>query len=173
MIESKFEEVSKEVNGIYKIKDSKHSAGMGSKMPVTEHFLRVDYKSNIIDVKYEFGNTNVAQIVSSIQCKRSLTSITLSTKSHFGRLFSKSKHPWKIKCKDDNVKVLFEETLEHNGLKRIAEEKAFEPEIEGHLDGKTYTLKTKFYLGFDNKEESLLPLINFYKGIIDYTSTLK
>ncbi len=173
MIESKFQEIATEVNGIYKINDAKYNGGRSGVIPVTEHLLRVEYKSNIIDVKYEFGNTNVAQVVSTFQCKRILTPFQLSTKSHFGRLFSKNKSPWKVKCHDKEVKYLFERLLNSAGLKQMAEERAFEPELIGTLAGQKYTLKTKFYLGFDDKEESLLPMINFYKMVIDYVSSLK
>jgi len=173
MIESKFREVSKQVNGKYQIKDSKYSVGItsGSVMPVTIHLLRVEYKMNIIDVSYEFGNANVAQILLSTPLNSRLKDVTLNTKSHLGRLFSRNKHPWHIKCKDQTLKDVIERSLDHTGLKHIANNSAFEPEIIGKIDGGRYLLETRFYLGFDNKEESLLPLINFYKFIVDFATT--
>lgn len=174
MIEAKFIEVSEKVDGIYKREDASYKLDLqGSTMPVTKHFLRVDYKSNIIDIQYEFGNTNVAQVVSSIRSKRALHPLKLTTKSHLGRLFSRSKHPWTIKCKDSNTKTIIENTLEQSGLKELAEERAFEPDVEILPEGQFYKVKTHFYLGFDNKEDSLLPVVNFYKKLIDFGFTLK
>lgn len=171
MIESTFREVSKKVNGQYQIKDSKYSVGTGSVIPVTIHLLRVEYKMNVIDVSYEFGNSNVAQILLSIPLNSRLKDVKLSTKSHLGRLFSRNKHPWRITCKDQKLKEVLERSLDHAGLKHIADNSAFEPELVGKTDGGCYLLETRFYLGFDNKEESLLPVINFYKSIIDFAAT--
>ena len=47
----------------------------------------------------------------------------------------------------------------------------FEPEIKGSMKGDEYILTTKFYLGFDDKEMSILPSINLHKMVIDKIKT--
>jgi len=39
--------------------------------------------------------------------------------------------------------------------------------MKGTLEGDTYILRTDFYLGFAEKELSILPSINVHKKIID------
>lgn len=171
MIVAKFNEISNQVDGKYTCKDSKYSSGMGSRMLVTEHVLKVEYKSVFIEVKYIFGNSNIAEAISIIKGNCKLFPFHLTTKSHIQRLFSRYKQPWKVKSSDKSVVLFIENIMETVGFNKIAEETSFEPIIECNDDGGQYSIKTRFYLGFDNKEDTLLPLINLYKGFIDYALT--
>ncbi len=174
MIEAKFREVSNIVDGLYKRMDSYYEIERNAPpLPVTKHFLRVEYKSTIIDVQFELGNTNVAQFVCLMHSKRELHPLTLTTKSHLIRLFSINKYPWVIKCDDKSTKALVENSLEQFGLNALGKKYAFEPDIDIQKSGQKYIVKTKYYLGFDNKEDSLLPMVLFYKGLIDFGSRLK
>ena len=171
MIEAKFKEISDQINGIYTYKDSKHSSGMGSRMSVTKHLLKFKYKSVDVEIRYEFGNTNLAEATCIVKDNRKLRPFHLTTKSHIQRLFSRNKQPWKVKSNHKSIILFVENSMESVGFNKMAKETSFEPVLECKQNGNQYDIKTRFYLGFNNKEESLLPLINLYKGCIDYALT--
>jgi hypothetical protein len=57
--------------------------------------------------------------------------------------------------------------LRQGSLINLANDTSFEPIMSGINNLQTYTFSTKFYLGFANKEDWLIPVIEFHKQIID------
>lgn len=168
MIESRFQEISQELNGNYQHETKKYNGGMGARLPVTLHRLDIDYNGSSIDVKYEFGNLNLGKFLCTIKSGKRIPDFKIETRSNLGRLFTKGRSPWKIKCSDGLLAEKIKLFLKETDLEKIVQETSFEPSIIGETDQTGFNVKMQFYLGFENKEESILPIINFYKKMIDH-----
>ena len=168
MMKTVFENVAKELQCTYECKDDKYTGFNRSLATVSTHQLSIEYKDCIIDVQYEFGKTNLAEIKTTIKSDQRLFGFSVRSGNHFVRLFTKKGEMLKVKTENKGLKVEILKLLKDNNLEKMANDTAFEPEIDSKfLDGH-YIIDTKFYLGFDNKEDSIIPIVNFYKGMIDY-----
>ena len=168
MIKSKFIEISNLLNCKYEVKDFIVEGSLGSKLPITIHNLQVAHKGIFINIKYEFGNSNVGEIKIKIRTENKLTEFEVGTTDNFLRLITFEKRIWKIKCKNINIENHLIKSLKSFGLTQMAQETTFEPQIIGKNENDSYIIYTKFYLGFNNKENSLLPMIEFHKNLIDF-----
>lgn len=168
MIESKFREISQKINGKYNLTNFIVDGSLGSKITISIHSLNFIYKEILIDIKYEFGNSNVAEVKLSLDTKIEVPYFEMETKDNFSRLFSTEKNPWRIKSKNNQMSSNIKTFLRKTGLTNLANDECFEPIMKGeNIDGR-YFFNTKFYLGFNNKENSLSSIITFHKELIDY-----
>ncbi|WP_196889869.1 hypothetical protein [Aureivirga sp. CE67] len=168
MIEEKFIEISEELNCNYRQENTKYNNVLsGSNLPVTDHYLEIEYKDSFINLSYEFGSQNIAEIITEIELKQPKEDFEISTRSHFKRLFVQNKSPWKIKNSNPVLKGKILKLLEESKLTEIANESTFEPLIKGKGTKNRFELTTRYSLAFENKEESILPIINLNKRIID------
>jgi len=139
---------------------------------VEEKFIEA---SKLFNAKYSVKNFKVDGELGS-KLPISIYYLELSYRtipiSHFTKLLSFKKDTWKIKCKSKLMSNNLNQILRLSGLTKIANKRPFEPITEGIIVDNTYYINTKFYLGFDNKEDSLLPIIKFYKKLIDFLNDL-
>ncbi len=168
MFELEFNEISKQPDCTYKVEHFKVDGTFGFNKRIAIHYLNLKYKGVTINVKYELGNHNLAEINFSMKLEKAFPKIKIENKNQFSKLFSFNKKIWKIKCREKQVILDLAELLNTSGLTKIAEREAFEPEIEGESKNSNFDLYTRFYLGFNNKEKSIRPIIEFHKGLIDY-----
>ena len=173
MFESRFKEIADRENGTYKL--DKFSAGIfvgstiTSRLPIHVHELSFEYKSTALNLRYDLGDSNLAYFKCTINVKHIVPDMTIEAREHLARLFSfKKKNVWKIKCKDQRMEHTLNELLQSSGLTDIAKAETFEPQISGSFNHTQYQFNTKYYLGFNDKEHSIEPMIQFYKGFIDY-----
>lgn len=171
MIQKKFKEIASQINCEYVFSQEHLQSIGGSNIPIDSHNLTVEHNSVVIKLTYEFGNTSLGEITSNIETTKELPNITVVTKSQIKRLFSKNKSPFVVKTDDSGFKTFFMNSLESSNYNQIAKKTVFEPEIKGSMKGDEYILTTKFYLGFDDKEMSILPSINLHKMVIDKIKT--
>jgi hypothetical protein len=171
MIRKKFKEIASHINCEYVFSQEYFKSIGGSNIPVDSHNLTVNHNSAVIKLTYEFGNTSIGEITSIIETMKELPNITVVTKSQIKRLFSKNKSPFVVKTDDSGFKTFFIDALESCNYNQIAKKTVFEPEIKGFMKGDEYIIRTKFYLGFDDKEMSILPSINLHKKVIDKIKT--
>ena len=75
---------------------------------------------------------------------------------------------WISKCKNRILEKTLLDHLKTTGLTELAEKEAFEPIVKGYTKSGSYFLNTKFYLGFNNKENSLEPMVIFFKKMLEY-----
>jgi len=132
--------------------------------------LTIPYKGHTIIAKYEFGNHNVGEIFTTIKKANKKYFFKLKKNSHFKLLFSKNKFSLKVIIESNQNQRRIEGILSESGLEQIAKETSFNPEIKFITKGLETEVKTHFYLGFKNKEKSILPVINFYKDLINLLS---
>jgi hypothetical protein len=168
MIKSKFIEISNLLNCKYEVEDFTVEGSLGSKLPITIHNLQLEYKGVFINIKFEFGNSNVGEIKFKIRTENKLTEFEVGTTDNFWRLITFEKRIWKIKCQNINIENHLIKSLKSFGLTQMAEKTTFEPQITGKNELDFFVINTKFYLGFENKENSILTLINFHKSLIEY-----
>lgn len=166
MFEQVFTEIAKKPNCNYRKDDFSVNGRIGAKLPVTIHYLNIIFDGTSIDLRYDLGNHNTAEVSASIETKSKIPEIEILTRSHFSRLFSLKKNAWKIKCSSERLKLNFIQMLKNSGLTKIANTEGFEPEIKAQFKDEKYSIHTQYYLGFNGKENSIVPMIEFYKSLI-------
>ena len=125
----------------------------------------------MIEIAYNLGNDNITEYNIKLVSNLNIPNIELSTTEHFVRLFLFKKNPWKIKCTDTNLSSLLKDKLRTTGLTKLAEETAFEPTISGNSKNSKYNINTKFFIGYENKVESINSILEFHKELIDLIVT--
>ncbi len=165
-----FEEVFNslaEQEEIHYNKEEHNVFGLGlSKLPITIHTLEIDFEGISIYLKYDLGNHNLAEIRTVFTTIRKRSNFSLFTKEPFLRLFSFKQGIWKIKCENKNEIRILEQLLRVTGLSELAKTEAFEPQIHGTSNDLEYTIEMRYYLGFNHKEKSIKPVVEFMKRLI-------
>jgi len=135
---------------------------------ITEHFLKVNYKSHIIHVYYELGYSYYGKIRCNFQKGHDLPEFKLLVNNHYKRLFSRKMKSLKVKSNDYVFKRFLELKLQEFGIEKIANLNKFTPRVELVNIKNEYCLYTSYSLDFPDIDEIILPIINLYKSIIDY-----
>lgn len=91
----------------------------------------------------------------------------IERRNHFDLLFRRKKNPWKIKCTDDLLLHKLQTILRTSGIDDLADQEAFEPTITGEVIDGSYSIHAIYSIAFNRKEESIMPMINFFKQLID------
>jgi hypothetical protein len=127
--------------------------------------LKIPYKNNIICVHYEVGDIKLGRIESAFSEINKLPQFDITTRSHFKRLIFRNKNILKVNSKKEKFKKRLEKLLSETELELIARKTLFLPETKSI----NYNIKTEFSLSFDDNLEVLMPLISFYKSLIDWS----
>lgn len=167
MLSTKFKAIAKSQNATYKVNDFKVDGHVGTKLFFSVHNFIFKHKDVEISIRYEIGKSNLAEINFRIPNYAGNKEFKLDTKEHFFRLFSANKKPWKIEGSDKLFTSKINDILRQSGLTKIASETSFEPNIVGSYSHGDYTLITTFSLSFENYEDSVEPIIEFHKQLID------
>lgn len=167
MIKSKFREISTSLGGEYLFSEKISKSLTTTSHSTDYHKLIIPYNDSEIVVRYEFGNLNIASVNVTTAFRNSPISFSISKRNHLITLFNKKAKSLKVTSDNLNTKLRIEDILLSSGLEKIATDTTFEPEIKLAENDKKIEVSTIFYLGFVEKENSILPIINFYKGIID------
>lgn len=168
MIEFSFKSAAEKYNGTYEVSHFNVAGIRGSINPISIYTFSMSYKDVLVNVKYEFGNYNLAEVLFEIPTSDSTVDFKIETRDNFSRLFSSKKNPWKITTKNNLFTSKLSNALKSSGLNKMADESSFEPTITGKNADATYFFKTTFYLGFEDKEHSLNPIIDFYQKVIEF-----
>lgn len=84
-------------------------------------------------------------------------------------LLSKSNNSvFKISSQSDNTVKYIQQILINSGLNEIAKNTNFSPSITFQNRDQSTEIKTQFYIGFQNKEQVIVPIFEFYKELIDF-----
>ncbi|WP_299097911.1 hypothetical protein [uncultured Winogradskyella sp.] len=168
MIKEAFQKLADEYQTIYHLIKKRVIGIDNSASEIDIYKIKIPYQQHTIHIKYEFGNHNMAVIETTLIPKTIIPNIELTTRSHFSRLLSFKAKRWSIKSSNRLLERTILENLKATQLTELAEKDAFEPIIKGYQKNENYILNTQFYLGFNNKEKTLVPIITFYKNMIDY-----
>ncbi len=167
MIKSEFTKISTLIGAKYEYREEVVKSLPNTSHPITYHEMSFPYGQHLIEMEYEFGNTNIATIKCKLSSKKKHYFFSLKKMNHIKKLFSKQKNSLKVINPDQNIRLKIEEILNKTGLEKIAQDTLFEPKVEFKSSENEIKIITKFYLGFDNKENSIVPIIDFYKKLID------
>ncbi len=167
MIRAKFQEVANQLDCKYEYSEKGHVSIISRDIPVSFHKLTILYKSVTINLVYEFGGQNLGKVETIIDTNKKIHNFSVQTKSQIQRLFSKEKHVFKVEAKDHIFESEIKEILYSSKYNDIVIKTTFEPEIAGLKQEGQYTISTGFYLGFEDKELSIIPSIDLHKRIID------
>lgn len=168
MIENYFMELANTLeNAKVNVVHEKFASDRGSRLTVSLYELFCEYKGHKIELVYELGSHNLAKVEVGLSASR-VPLFLITNKSHFSRLFSFKGNILKVECRDPQFKKYLEEILHATGLEQIARDNLFEPRIEVKTEAHGVKIITGFYLGFEDKAGAVLPLLDFYKRIIDY-----
>jgi hypothetical protein len=170
MIKEAFENIASVVDGTYEYSEFRHVSLTSRDIPISFHRLSVIHENIPIDLIFEFGGHSMAKITSSVTVNEKTPSFTVTTRSQIRRLFSKDKHPFTVKSEDQNLKSTIYQFLSVSKYKEIAQKTTFEPQIRGEMEDGIYTIKTSFYLGFDDKEKAIIPSLDLHKNFIELLS---
>lgn len=167
MIKSKFTEISNSLGGEYFFSETRGKGITDTYHTTDYHKLIIPYKESEIIAIYEFGNRSTATITTKSSFRNIPISFNISKRNHFFKLFNKNTKSLKVSSQNKNTQIKIEDALFNSGLEKIASDTVFEPMIKLSQNKDEIEVFTIFYLGFQNKENSILPIINFYKDLID------
>jgi hypothetical protein len=168
MIEQAFQELANEYGTTYNFTEYNVDGTIGSKIPILNYTLQIVHAGIPVDIKFEFGNHNLAEFDFELPLSRKIPDFEIVALDVFERMISFKKGRWKIACNDEGFKSSLTRVLESSDINELAKKEAFEPKITGvYQDGK-YIVKTVYYLGFNNKEQSLKVVADFNKMLIDF-----
>jgi hypothetical protein len=167
MIREKFEEIANQLNCKYEYSEKRLVSLISRNIPTSWHHITLEYNKVIINLVYEFGGDNLAEIKSSIKTVNNIPNFNVTTKNQIQRLFSKDKRPFRIETSDPLFESKIMNFLDSSKYNEIAQKTTFEPEISGVKKEGEYIICTSFYVGFKDKELSVLPSINLHKMFID------
>lgn len=168
MIEQKFKELSLEYNCDFDHFEYIVEGRAGSKIQISVYTTKVVYRNIPIDIKFEFGNHNLAEFKFQLVLSEQAPEFEIITRDNFTRLISFNKEIWSVKCKDTHVASSLKKVLNSSRLTEMADNTTFEPNIKGYKNSNKFYLYTKYYLGFHNKEQSLKLVLDYHKNMIDY-----
>ncbi len=168
MFEEILSTLASDKNCTYTREDFTVAGNWGASAPVSIHRLRIAHEGLEIQMKIDLGNHNLAEVNVVIPVNSLVSDFKLTTKEQLSRLFSFDKSPWKVKTKDPQLNREVSKALDQSGLTKLAKDEIFVPTIEGLYKDLTYTVFTRYYLGFNNKEKSVELVIEFYKELIQH-----
>lgn len=165
IIQAEFQKAATIHNGEYKYSE-KIIEGFGRTTPISYHHLTVPFNDNSIQIKYEFGNYNFGIVKCSIVNMNKKFVFDIRKTSNLKQFFSKDKSSLKVVTPNKEFKESIMQVLVSTGLEKLAKDSTFHPKVTFNTKGSITEIKTIYYLGFKNKEKSILAIIEFYKGVI-------
>ena len=154
-------------NASFVYNDKNIAIGGGVSSPKVQYQLKIPYNDNTIIIYHETGTAYFATLFCKFKTKQTSLDFTLSTKSHFMRLFSKKKPSFKIQTENINITRFLNNSNTIKELSVIADQRNFTPYIVGKYANDSYTLSIKYHLEFDDWTDPVSPFIQFYKDFID------
>ena len=162
-----FDDISKQNDCVYSHVDSKVPGQLGAFVHITKHDLKINHNDCIIEMNYDFGNSNTANFKINLQPYKIIPDFKLTTIDHFMKLILFKKQNWIIKCDDSTLNNAIQKLLHEHKLIDWIKKTAFEPEIKGIMIEKKYTIDTFFSLNYEGKTKSIKTILEFHKGLID------
>lgn len=167
MIKTEFRRIAEKHSGRFQYKDKDTATYQGVYSPNVFFKITCPYNNSEIKIINNTGYHYSGTISSKFKTVLHSLELNLTTRTHFSRVFSKSKSPFKIKVKNLNLKAFLEQSKSFEELEHIAATTKFEPFISGLYKDGLFVLNTKYHLQFQDWQQVLEPLIMFYKEFID------
>ena len=125
MFESEFKKLAEKEKCEYKVKNFVVDGSIGAKLPISIYTINLLYNDIDLEIRFELGNSNVAESKFQIIASKNLPNFKLVTRNHFSRLFFKREQIWKIVCNDSEFKKAVLSILNASGLNYVAPEDVY------------------------------------------------
>lgn len=168
--EQTFSKISKEYDSDYINKTFKVPGQLCSFVFISKHILNLRYRDCAINLVYDFGNSDVANIKFEYPCNQKIPDFKLTTIDHFYKLLFFRANKVSISCESSNFKNEIISLLKQHNLSAFINKTAFEPNIEGKTENNKYSVRTKFSLNYEDHVSSIQPILEFHLGFIDVLS---
>ncbi|MEO1411823.1 MAG: hypothetical protein AAFW73_18170 [Bacteroidota bacterium] len=168
MLEALFREIAQRPAATYQRQRQQVMGTPGAQLPITVHHLSLAHRGVQLTLQYELGNHNLAEVRFTYQGQRAIPAFELDTREPLARLFRFNKAVWIINCRDGRFERELRRLLEAHRLTRLAEDTLFNPLMKGKENAAEWELYTRYHLAFADKEKSVLPILDFHCGVIDY-----
>ncbi|CAL2104974.1 conserved hypothetical protein [Tenacibaculum sp. 190524A02b] len=162
-----FQKIHAENNSELYVNNFKVNGEIGSYIHITQYHLKVFYNSDLMDVFYDFGNSDSALITINLPSSHTFPEFQLTTMDHITKLFFFRKKNWRLKCKHPRLSKKIETLLRKHSLIDLIENTGFEPTITGNLSISSYKVTTRFSLSYSENITSINTIFDFHKGLID------
>jgi len=154
LMKAVFKELAQEESAEYNFNDKKYDGFMGARIATTNHIFKVWYRDILIEVKYDLGNHNLGYFKSAFNANSQL-------------------YDFKITSNNLGFRKYVETKLLECDLEEYAQNRRWDPEIALKKNGSKVEINTRFYLGFEDKDLIIQPMIRFYESIVDYAMNMK
>lgn len=166
-METFFKELSEKENGRFHVIDEIVNAEIGARTPHLICHLYFKYKGKEIKIRNTISPSAYGFITCEIQNVGYYPEFSIRSQSNFLRLFRRSKSSFIIKCKNISQKLLLANNKYLTKLDFLAKESQFELTLFVKKTKGVYNLITEYNLLYENRKETLILLISFYKDLID------
>ena len=167
MIKSEFRRIAEKYDAKFKYQDNDISIGMGARSPRVIYKLTLEHSEIGIILLNETGTAYVGSVSSSFKTVKHSLDFSINTNTHFSRVFSRSKLPFKIKSSNLNLNAFLRDNQNLKRLETIANKTKFEPYIRGSYEENLFQLKVDYHLQFSDWQHVIEPLLDFYKDFIE------
>ena len=164
-----FEEARKELRGKYWTEPSDHSAEMRGEAIFQEHILTFLHNKFEVRLSMDFGLRERGTVFCQLPIRPDYFFFSIQSNSPWQQLLLRKK-PLEIECENPSVIEKIEESQEFVTLSQMAKKVKFEPEFNGNNRAHGFEIHCSFHLKFDEQGEVIIPIVNFYKRLIDIFS---
>ena len=162
-----FKELSKKENGKLSFSSKNVASGIGVRSPYDVYNLQLNYKHHKIIIRNEIGVANIGSVFCKIPIYNNQSDFSIRTLSHFFKIFKKDKKSFVIECENANLIKFISSLSSINNLELLTLNTQFELSIYGEYINNGLEIKTEYNLIFENRENVLTELIQFYKDLIN------
>lgn len=162
-----FKEISEKENGQFKYSEDIVASGIGSKSPHDLYNLSFNYRGKKITITNEIGLSSVGNLSCQFTNNKRLSDFSIRTISHFFKFLINRKKSFIIKCKNTELKHFFSNNKPLKELESLTTNTQFELSIFTERNINHFIVFAEYNILFENRKETLITLINFYKELID------
>lgn len=158
-----FQQIAERENGNFLYTDD----GPSARIPHAVLFVKFKYKEALISIKNTVGTEFSGNALCKIPLGKRIGNFEITTREPLFRMIYKKDQIFKFKYLDPKTKYLLHQNLKLKELEAIASKIEFIPSFEGTSNTKSYVLKINYALMFDDWDQVIEPIIDFYKSFYD------
>jgi len=159
----KFRKIADEYLGQYEVEEFIEGGE-----PISYHKIIIPNREYDIIFEFDFGEGSICTIKTYANNANESKFFKLKKRNPFILLFNKNKSSLIVESRKVDVDLKIKEILLNTGLEDISKTTLFEPNIKFEKSGSITYIETILSLAFEDKENSIKPLIEFHKKTIEY-----
>ena len=167
MVRAKFEEAATLLNAEYAYKEKRVKDAKFASLTISFHELLLHHLGVDIIVYYEYGHHNAARVQARLSNYNTSYTFSFAKRSPYKLLFQKKLRSLDIQHNNSYKRAEIEEITANSGLEALARETLFEPTMDYTLVDNQLEIKMTYNLAFDHHKDSILPVVGFYKQMIE------